>query len=229
MMFAPNSYNPDRRVRPFSLCALIVVSIVMQSGYVAWYDPLTFTPDGDRLIADGVIDGRALEDFRIALQENPDVQTLVLRHVPGSADDYANLQLGRIVNAMGLETVVPDGGLVASGGTDLFLAGTTRRIEGDACVGVHAWADTDYGSARNAPEDAPVHRTYLRYYEDIDIAPAFYWYTLEAADAQEMHWMSPAEQERFKMATIPSSTRRDYDPAQCDAREQFYSNKGTTT
>jgi len=220
MTFAPGHDSPQKRVRRLRPGAMIAASAFMLSGCFADYDPITFTPDGDRLIADGVIDGRALEDFRIALQENSNVQTLVLRHVPGSADDDANLQLGRIVNAMGLETVVPNGGLVASGGTDLFLAGTARRIEGDACVGIHAWADTDYRSARNAPKDLPVHRTYLRYYEDIDIAPAFYWYTLEAADAQEMHWMSPAEQERFEMATIPSSTRRDHDPAQCDTREQ---------
>lgn len=115
---------------------------------------------------------------------------------------------------------IPDGGLVASGGTDLFLAGTTRRIEGNACVGGHAWADTDHGSARNAPEEVPVHRTYLRYYEDIDITPAFYWFTLEVANIEETHWMSPAKRARFEMATVPSSTPQDHDPAHCDARGQ---------
>lgn len=34
-----------------------------------------------------------------------------------------------------------DNGVIASGGTDFFLAGTTRRIGDDTKIGVHSWSD----------------------------------------------------------------------------------------
>ncbi len=206
--------------RRFGATAGLAAVTVALSACISGDDPVSFELDGNSLIAEGVIDERALEAFRYALSENPDVTTLVLWWVPGSADDDANLQLGRIVNSMGLETVVPRGGLVASGGTDLFLAGATRRIEPDACIGVHAWGDMEYGSGRNAPRDAPIHRSYLRFYDDIGIDAAFYWFTLDAADVEGMHWMTPAEQDRFAMTTEPSRGTA-VDPTRCDARERW--------
>jgi hypothetical protein len=175
-----------------------------------------FDVRGDQLVVNGVIDQRSLEGFGAAIKANPGIATLVLNAVPGSADDEANLQLARIVRDLRLETVVPSGGLVASGGTDLFLAGAERRIEPDACIGVHSWASAE-GPGTDFPQDAPAHDPYLDYYEAIGIDPAFYWFTLDAAPADGMHWMTAEERLRFAMAT-EAHTDEVPDPSECAAR-----------
>ena len=38
--------------------------------------------------------------------------------------------------------------------------------------------------------DHEEHRVYLDFYEEMGIPEAFYWFTLEAASADEVHWMS---------------------------------------
>ncbi len=165
------------------------------------YEPVQFQVEGKELLASGVIDASTLVRFREVVAAHEGLERLVLLWVPGSADDEANLELARRVRALGLATEVPPGGLVASGGTDLFLAGRERYLAPEACVGVHSWGDGDGLEGADLPRNHPDHEPYLRYYEDIGIDPAFYWFTLEAAGADSIHWMSPGEQNRFGMTT----------------------------
>lgn len=185
------------------------------------YEPLRFSVEGEELLASGVIDATTLTQFREVTAANDGLERLLLLWVPGSADDEANLELARSVRALGLATEVPPGGLVASGGTDLFLAGRERTIAPDACIGVHSWGDGDGFEGAELPRGDPEHRPYLLYYEDMGIDPSFYWFTLEAAGADSIHWMSPDEQSRFGMATgVASHQDRQASPSQheCDAR-----------
>lgn len=162
------------------------------------YDPVTFTVDGDRIIATGVIDETALAAFDDVTTANPQAKTLVLQQIDGSVDDEANLKLARMVRDAGFNTVVPAGGLVASGGTDLFLAGVDRTLAAGACVGVHSWAADGY-EATDIPRDDPEHDPYIRYFTAMGIPTAFYWYTLDAAPASGMHWMTEEEAEEFRL------------------------------
>ena len=66
----------------------------------------------------------------------------------GSEDDEAVLNLGRYIRKVGLDTHLIEGGVIASGGVSLFLAGTKRSIGKDALVGVHSW---QHCSNRNLP------------------------------------------------------------------------------
>ncbi len=166
------------------------------------YSPVSFRAEGNRLIATGTIDGTTMERFVQARRAHPNARILVLQNIPGSADDDANLAFSRYIHKAGFTTIVPSDGMVASGGTDLFLAGKTRILEKGACVGVHSWGD-GVKEGDKVPRDDPQHQVYFDYYDTIGIERAFYWFTLEAAPAADIHWMSTAEAVRFHMTTQP--------------------------
>ncbi len=107
------------------------------------YLAATFSVDGTIAEMNGVIDFTTPDAVRTLLAEHPDVTTIVMVDVPGSADDPENLEAARMVPAHGVTTVVPSNGVIASGGVDFFLAGKTRIIEPCAKLGVHDWEDED--------------------------------------------------------------------------------------
>ena len=123
-----------------------------------------------------------------------------MQNVPGSMDDDINLLASKEIRKRGIATHIPADGMVASGGTDMFLAGAKRTIEPGAKLGVHSWSDggqpaTDY------PRDSQVHAKYLAYYKEMDINTDFYWYTLEASTAENIHWMTEQEVAMYGVLT----------------------------
>ncbi|NQY15671.1 MAG: alpha/beta hydrolase, partial [Henriciella sp.] len=91
----------------------------------------------------------------------------------------------------------------------LFLAGVNRKIEDGACVGIHSWNDHELPQGMtplDLPSDHEEHQIYLEYYEFIGIDPDFYWYTLEIADAQSMHWMQRDEFDDFRIDVTSLAT-----------------------
>lgn len=183
--------------------------------YAFDYSPVSFTGTETQIIARGTIDSGTMERFLEISHRYPKAKTLVLQQIEGSIDDEANLSFSRYIHDEGFATLVPGDGLVASGGTDLFLAGRERLLESGACVGVHSWGwDDDQG--KDFPKDAPEHQDYLDYYKHIGIPADFYWYTLDIASADDMHWMSAQEVMRYGMA---SHTPSDLGTAQaCNMR-----------
>ena len=155
---------------------------------------------GDLLFARGVVNGDSQREAVTLLSGSPSVRTLVLTWVPGSVDDEANLALGRTVRHAAMTTYLPRGALAASGGTDLLLAGVRRIVEYGAQVGVHSWA---FGPVNGdeLPRDDPQHRFYLDYYREMDIPEAFYWFTLQAAAPDSIHWMSEDEMALYGVYT----------------------------
>ncbi|WP_109312270.1 alpha/beta hydrolase [Ruegeria sp. AU67] len=184
---------------------VFVASLALLGACAERYDAVSFVVQGDEIVASGAIDHTTLSAFEEITAANPKIKTLVLQNIEGSVDDDANVVFSRVVRDEGFDTVVPANGLVASGGTDLFLAGNRRTLEPGACVGVHSWGGGGYVAA-NLPENHPEHDRYLDYFNDIGVDPAFYWFTLDAASEDEMHWMSAEEANRFKMATRNSKS-----------------------
>lgn len=188
-------------------------------------NPLSIEIKNNVMVASGVVDSTTPEVLGSAIEQNPDIKTLVLQSVPGSADDISNLAVARKVRKANMTTIVPSNGLVASGGTDLFLAGAKRIIEQGACIGVHSWAAGDLfnvKSAREFPKNDTEHDKYLDYYKEMKVDPAFYWFTLDAADYDAMYWMSVANLNRFGFSTIPlreqeSQTQKQREQ-RCDGR-----------
>ncbi|MDE2773488.1 MAG: hypothetical protein OXI46_07260 [Gemmatimonadota bacterium] len=147
---------------------------------------------GDLLFAKGVVSGNSRREAVALLNGSPSVRTLVLTSVPGSVDDETNLALARALRNARMTTYVPRKAFVASGGTDLLLAGVRRLVECGAHVGVHSWAFGPF-NGNELPHDDPRHRFYLDYYRDIGIPETFYWFTLEAAPTDSIHWMTEDE------------------------------------
>ena len=75
-------------------------------------------------------------------------------------------------------------------------------MEPGARIGVHSWYDDDDEmDGVDYPRDAPDHELNRRYVEDMLGTDAFYWFTLEAAPADGMHYMTEAEIARFGLLT----------------------------
>ena len=168
--------------------------------FAAEFTPAEFEIEGEVARMTGVIGPTTPRRVLELAVFHPAVKTIELVQVPGSMDDEANLLAARFVRRAGLATRVADGGSIASGGVDFFLAGTERSLGEGSRVGVHSWGSGDY-SAIDIPRDHPAHDLYLDYYRSVDIADDFYWFTLEAAPAEDIHWMTASEVERFGMTT----------------------------
>lgn len=178
----------------------LVISLSLLTACAEQYTPVSFEADGDQIVAMGTIDETTLRSFLEVTSQNPEAKTLVLQNIEGSVDDDANVIFSRAVHVKGFDTVVPSNGLVASGGTDLFLAGNRRTLQQGACVGVHSWSGSGI-IATELPETDPEHDRYLDYFRDIGVDEDFYWFTLEAAPAESMHWMTAAEANQFDMTS----------------------------
>lgn len=132
--------------------------------------------------------------------KHPEVKTIEMLNVPGSIDDVANLRASLYVHKFGLNTRINSKSVIASGGTDFFLAGKKRTIEEGAKIGVHSWAG-GATAATDLPKTDEAHKKYLDYYTKINIPTAFYWYTLKAAPANNIHNMTEEEIEKYKVRT----------------------------
>lgn len=165
------------------------------------YQSELFTVRGDWAIMEGEIDSNIVTELNQLVSANPQVTTIVMQDVPGSIDDDANLQAGLRLHALGLNTYLPPGGHIASGGVDLFLAGKERFAAPDVLVGVHSWGSDDITDATTLPRGHEDHTPYLDYFQAIGIDPDFYWFTIQAADANNIHWMSAAERTQWGITT----------------------------
>lgn len=152
----------------------------------------------DSLYMNGVIYANTLDDLKEVLDQNPEVKILVMEEVPGSIDDHINLLASREIRKRNINTFIPKGGMVASGGTDMFLAGKKRNADSTAEIGVHSWSDGEKEGI-DYPRDNEVHKMYLEYYKEMEIPTEFYWYTLEAASADSIHNMTQEEIQKYKI------------------------------
>lgn len=136
---------------------------------IASYGPFRVLGHGRAALV-GVTDHRTPAQFAAMLAAYPALATIEFIECPGTHDDRANLQLGRMIRAAGLAAVVPEGGSVRSGAVELFLAGTTRAIADDAEFAVHAWLDDRGMGAWDYAPDSPEHAKYLAYYREMGMA-----------------------------------------------------------
>lgn len=200
--------NVPKRTTTLSLLhtgvfVLIVFSACITAGD---YEPVVFAVDGDTATMTGVIDHSIGERVRSLRADHPQVTTIVMLDVPGSVDDEANLAAARLVRDYGYHTVVPANGTIASGGVDFFIAGVTRTAESGAMLGVHTWGSGWLGPVgADLPRDHPEHIRYLDYYAQMGVPAEFYWFTLEAAPVQTVHYMTAQELRRYGVVT--DSTR----------------------
>lgn len=157
----------------------------------------TFELEGNRAIVRGDLGSTAFDQVAHLTENHPEVDTLVLQMVPGSVNDEINVQTGRLVREAGYTTIIPSDGLAASGGVDLFAAGIERIAEPGAQVGIHSWCCTEENvSPADLSQDDPRHDDQLAYFSIMlgeQLGPEFYFQTLNAAPADNIHYMTDEE------------------------------------
>ena len=174
-------------------------SFVQARRPAARYGALQYGPFrviGDRVELVGETDAMSPSWFARVLADNPGLARLEMIECPGTLDDRANLELGRMIRKAGLATHVPAHGSVRSGAVELFLAGIERSMEPGAEFAVHSWRD-EYGrEADDFSLDDPENRVYLDYYADMGMssqqARAFYAMT-NSVPHHRARWMEAGE------------------------------------
>ena len=196
------------------------------AGYAAFLPTLNpdenatfqFHVSGTFALAYGVIGSTTPSVVQDLITNNPTVTTIIMYACPGSEDDNANLQASLAIYNAGLKMYLPVDGWVASGATDMFLAGSTRVVDAtfDA-VGVHSWSDGT-NDATNFPVGHPNHQPYIDYYENIGFTTQesedFYYFTIYAAPANGIHWMSESEMDLYKIRTCKYAPSPNYSVSQ---------------
>ncbi|OLQ88479.1 alpha/beta hydrolase [Vibrio panuliri] len=163
--------------------------------------PLTFYVNGNIATLSGVVCDGSPDAFTDMMDENPNITDLLFKSIDGSADDEANIELAYMVREAKLNSQIRHNGHIASGGTDLFLAGVKRSVEEGAKIGVHSWAGSDGMQGDELPRNHSEHQRYLNYYRAMGIDTEFYWYTLRVAPASGMHYMSMSELRQYGFIT----------------------------
>ena len=163
----------------------------------------SFTIDGDKAYMNGDISKDTIRQIKKLIKDYPNVKTIVMQYVGGSVDDVSNLKASRLVREAGLNTHVPKDGLIASGGTDFFCAGVNRTTEEGAQIGVHSWAGDDITNAAELPREDPSHQKYIDYYKEMEMPDpeGFYFFTINAAVADDMHFMTVEELQTYGLVT----------------------------
>ncbi len=148
----------------------------------------------------GEINSQTLKQFEAIIAENPQITVLVKQVVPGSMDDDTMIALAYRVRELGLNTHLTSQSAIYSGGVDLFLAGVERSMEEGAIIGVHSWSDGSK-EATEYPRGAEVHEKNRKYIEDMLGDDAFYWFTIQAAPADDIYIMNADEILEYGLVT----------------------------
>lgn len=131
-------------------------------------------------------------------EQNPKIKELYLMEIPGSINDEWNTKTCVYIHKNGMNTHLKSNSMIASGGVDLFISGNKRTIEEGAKIGVHSWRDLKKDGS-DYPRDAEEHQLFIDFFEVIDFDTSFYWYTLEAAPGNDIHWMSNEEINKYQL------------------------------
>lgn len=166
-------------------------------------DMSSFTIVKDKAFMKGDISQDTIRQVKKLVKDYPDVKTIVMEYVGGSVDDVSNLEASRIIRNAGLNTLVASDGFIASGGTDFFCAGVIRTVEEGAQVGVHSWAGGNISNAALLPKDSEDHKKYIDYYKEMNMPDpeGFYFFTVNAADASDMYYMTMEELGQFGLTS----------------------------
>ncbi len=159
--------------------------------------------DSETVVINGLIDSSIPQYWDNYISAYPETNTMIMKDCPGSIDDIANWEAGRNIHAQGVAIHLPADAVIASGAVDLFLSGAERTREAGSQIGVHAWADGNGNEATDFPVGHEEHQGAIDYYMAVGFtqeeAEAFYYFTINIASADDIHWMTDEEIEEFKL------------------------------
>jgi len=157
---------------------------------------------GDNAYLNGDLGAVTYGQVKDLIKNHPEVKTIIFENVPGSVNDSVNMYTGQMIRDAGLTTKVLSDSEIASGGVDLFCAGKERVVTKGAKLGVHSWDNGDK-EGREFPKDHPAHQYQIAYFTMClgEKGKDFYFYTLDAAPADGIHWMTEDEISKWGIAT----------------------------
>ena len=157
------------------------------------------------VVVNGVIDSQTGLDWNDLVRDYPNIRLVILEDCPGSEDDDANLKMALDIHRQGMNMHLRSNSIIESGAVDLYLAGHRRTRDRGAKVGVHSWSDGSGLEGGQLPKDDPQHQTYINYFKNVgmpaQMASDFYFFTLEAASANNIHYMTEAELAQYDFFT----------------------------
>jgi len=159
---------------------------------------------GDEAYLSGTLGTITYKQIRDLIDNHPNVRTIVMTKISGSLNDAVNMHTGRLIHENGFTTKVLSDSDIASGGVDLFCAGTKRIVEKGAKIGIHSWCCVNDMKANKLPKEHPAHKYQIEYFTMAmgkELGPDFYFHTLEAADFDDIHYMSDEEIKKWEVAT----------------------------
>jgi hypothetical protein len=159
---------------------------------------------GNEAYLSGDLGTKTYAQIKDLIKNHPEIKTIVMTNISGSVNDAVNMHTGRLLHENGFTTKVLSGSNIASGGVDLFCAGVNRIVEKGAKIGVHSWCCVNGLTANKLPKDHPAHQYQLAYFTMAlgqENGPAFYFYTLEAAPFDNVHYMTDEEIKKWGIAT----------------------------
>jgi len=156
---------------------------------------------GNQAFLNGDLGTITYKQIKNLITEHKNIQTLVFENVPGSVNDEVNMFTGKMIRDAGLTTKLLANSDIASGGVDLFCSGKNRIITKGAKLGVHSWNAMDF-SGEELPNDHPAHQYQIEYFNMClgEKGEDFYFYTLNAASAYNIHYMKQEELEKWGIA-----------------------------
>lgn len=192
-------------MKKFLIAFAFTIAIVFVYVQVVGSDEATiFKVKNNVLYMDGLITSDTPQQLVEVFKNNPNITQLVMQTVEGSMDDEANLQAATWISKKQLTFILKSDSLIASGGTDFFLAGKIRIIKKGAKIGVHSWAG-DNEVATDFPVGHAYHQPYIDYYIAIgwsdDAAKKFYYFTINAAPADSIYWMTEKELKDYSIVS----------------------------
>ena len=157
--------------------------------------------ENDTAYLSGVLDSTLVMRLTELIKASPNINEIVLVDVPGAIDQQATMEGALLIRRLGINTRIAPTGLVLSGGVDLFLGGVERSIGAGAGVGIHAWSDGTEVQATSIDVADPIHATYVNFYLRMGVPERFYWFSLDAAPADRVYFLSPEEVYDYQLAT----------------------------
>lgn len=169
--------------------------------FFRWLDKgdLCFEVEGKTAWCNGTIKSNVVKQFRELFAKHPEVETLVFGWVPGSSDDERLFEALEIIRKRGINTHAADHARIYSGAVDLFTVGNKRTMGKDVDFGVHTWTSGRRREGRKLPRDHKQHKPYIKYYNSVEVPVDFYWFTLEAAEADDLHLMTDEELKKYSI------------------------------
>ena len=154
---------------------------------------------------DGDMGNNVDRNFEKLIEDYPNIELINFGECPGSRNDEAMIKAASLLRNSEINTHLLVTSIIESGAVDFYLAGITRTRESGSLIGVHAWSDGNI-SATDYPIGHSEHQLYIDYYTfcgyTVEDAEELYYFIINAAPPNEIHYMSEEEIEKYQITTF---------------------------